>query len=342
MKLRIERINDVPSDLLREYLRRQGWSDDLIEWKYFDDTFNAGRTRGFVWIHEGRVRGMIGMIPGLVAHDGRLWPVHWGCDWSVESPERNRGIGIVLLQEAVKRVPSYIGVGGNEHSLRYVPKLAMKTFEHVAVDYHIPLRLDAVLDKIGRRVPALGRRRWPVIGRLPVPRFRRPGGTYGFRVRTEDGVPAILDGLLTSPRATGSYFAYDSAHVSWSISRCPVISSTCTYVADGPEPSAAVIYWTTRHATRRWYATLWAREGADAALSACLAETIRQSRARGSSRLTIKVARRDDDFIRLLRREGAIAGNRSSLFLIKTDEHLAGLPEPRRLSFLDSDWTSLA
>jgi hypothetical protein len=338
VKAQFEPVADVPGDLLRSYLLSRGWPAELIEWKYFDPAFNRGRNRGYVWIHEGKVSGLIGNIPGRLAHGNRTFPVVWACDWSIEAPDATPGLGVFLFQRAVASEPRFIGAGGNENSLKLFPRLAERTVEQAAVDYHIPMRLDAFLEQAGRRAPSLKIDRWPLLGTLPVP-YRAPASPA--KTVTEPGVPDVIEPVFSGSRARGWHPTYELADVQWAVGRCPAIEAFTTYDRNGACPSAAVVHWRSVRSAKRWHGTLWTREEDPERLSACLSEAVRNISRRGGSRLTIMVSCEDRDYIRLLKSHGALKGKNTPLFIFRTDEDLKGFTEPRRLSFQDSDYSVL-
>jgi len=339
VKLQFERVNDVPGDWVRRYLGAQGWEPALTEWKYFDEGFNRGRTRGFAWVQGDGIRGLIGMIPAALAHDGGRWPASWACDWSIESPAKTPGVGVFLFQSALRHEPRFIATGGNHNSLPLFHRLARRTFPEAAVDYHIPLRLEALMDMASRRAPALRIDRWPLLGRVPLNRFRRRPGRV--EVRVEEGVPAAVAPLIEGPRGPGWHPVYEFGHVQWAVARCPILESATAYVPSGSGTRAAVIFWRPRKPGWRWRASLWAGSDGQEPLAACLAEALRRIRSAGGALLSVMISRLDTDFAAVLRGQGGFAGAKTPIFLFRTDGALEGFEAPTRLSYHDSDYTVL-
>ncbi len=48
-------LSSVPRPAVLDYLERRGESRVIMEWKYFDEAFNRGRERGYVWLRDGNV-----------------------------------------------------------------------------------------------------------------------------------------------------------------------------------------------------------------------------------------------------------------------------------------------
>jgi hypothetical protein len=85
-------LEDISAHLIRDFLQQFGFDPPIIDWKYFDQAFNRGRDRGYVWLRRDRVAGMIGLIPfTIAAAAGRAREVHWSCDWMLADPSATLG-----------------------------------------------------------------------------------------------------------------------------------------------------------------------------------------------------------------------------------------------------------
>src|SRR3712207_729803 len=94
-------FGDVAGDRVRDFLRQSGFDPQIIEWKYFDPAFNRDRNRGYAWLQQGRVAGVIGLIPFTIATGTRTRALHWSCDWMLADPDASPGMGIMLLKRAM-------------------------------------------------------------------------------------------------------------------------------------------------------------------------------------------------------------------------------------------------
>jgi hypothetical protein len=159
--------------------------------------------------------------------------------------------------------------------------------------------------------------------------------------KTEPGIPEALDSLLQAPRSTGCHPAYDLEHMTWGIGRCPVIVSATTMAPTTGPPQAAVIHWHRKGAPGRWHASLWARDGATAALQSCLADALTAMDRQGGSRVTFMVSSHDHYYIATIKGQGAIAGKPTPLFIYKSGPDLPGIDALQRISFHDSDYPVL-
>src|SRR5690242_18802066 len=68
---------DVDIADIKQYLTGKGETGATIEWKYFDSDFNKERDRGFVYLHNGKIAGFIGLIPFTASIDGQNLSAAW-------------------------------------------------------------------------------------------------------------------------------------------------------------------------------------------------------------------------------------------------------------------------
>src|SRR4051794_6046007 len=75
-------MSSVPQALVEAYLLQAGLTKEVIDWKYYDETFSRGRERGYAWLHKsGEVRAFIGIIPLSVGSRSAVGEMVWTCDW---------------------------------------------------------------------------------------------------------------------------------------------------------------------------------------------------------------------------------------------------------------------
>jgi len=67
MRASIQPVSAVPANLLFEHLRQYGLPAEIINWKYFDPGFRHSGERGWVWLKEDKVKGLIGLLPFTLA-----------------------------------------------------------------------------------------------------------------------------------------------------------------------------------------------------------------------------------------------------------------------------------
>src|SRR5262245_41968590 len=112
MRLTVEPIGVEHRESLKRHLAPFGLPAEIVEWKYFGRASDDHRPKGFVWIRRGEVRGSIGLIPfDIATPDGRV-PAAWTCDWLVDAPQDNPGIGVLLLQHAKGLIAPLFTLGG--------------------------------------------------------------------------------------------------------------------------------------------------------------------------------------------------------------------------------------
>lgn len=335
MRVSIDPVSAVPERLLREHLLRYGLPSDIIEWKYFDRGFSPGRERGYAWVRDGHVQGIIGMIPFRLRRAGELTDCAWTCDWFVESPTRNPGVGVVLLKSAVERAGLLVTVGGNEATRRLVPRLAVSTIEDAALELHLPLRLGgtALYRKLEARVPLPLSRPFRGLPLRPRP-ARLPA--RGHQVTTEAGVSSAIGNLTEEASSDGWGPSYDLGYVDWQIGRCPAVTCATCYGPSKP-PAAASVFWTPRAGGGAWRMVLWTRAGADDHGGAVLDQTIREVERHHGDVISTIVSRRDRTSTTLLTGAGFRPTGRSFPFYVLATGNAARPSELSRHSYLDSD-----
>jgi hypothetical protein len=300
-------LSEVPRARVEDYLRAstsyfRGRDSAAIGWKYYDEAFNRGRNRGFAWVKDGRVRGFIGIVPGLVARGSEVVPLHWTCDWGLEDPKATPGMGILLLRRVTAAGEHAATMGGNANTRTLVPRLAARSFEGAGLHLWRPLRTAALLHLAAARAPVLGRLAPTALGKLPLPWLvRRPRR----HVRITEGVAPSLDALFDAQRPTAWTARYDVPHLQWALERCPGIVSGSCYVEGDRGPVAGAVLWhSSASAIRHVRFALWATPGADDAAAQVVGEVIRCARSRGGALISALVGRWDTAELAVLRRAG--------------------------------------
>ena len=291
MRASIEPVSAVPPSLLRELLLRYGLPPAIIDWKYFDKSWSPRGERGYVWTRDGRVQGMIGLIPFRVVGPGGPVDAAWTCDWYVEASVKNPGIGVLLFKEAIQRSGPLFTLGGNEATARMVPRLATHTVPEAAVVMSLPLRVGGTVsyERIERRLPlvsGLG------LGELRVPR-RRPKLSAPVPVTLQTGIASAVCDLIEAGGGAGWAPAYDREQLAWQFERCPAIECASVVAQNGKAASAAAICWRPRDDERQWRLALWARPDATQAAVSVVNGALREIERRRAHAVSTIVARAD-------------------------------------------------
>src|SRR4029453_8960987 len=100
MRLSIEPIDERHRESLKRHLAPFGLPAEIVEWKYFRRSLRQEGDRGFVWVRQGEVRGAIGLIPFSVRGPANVMRASWTCDWVVDDPQSNPGVGVMLIHRA--------------------------------------------------------------------------------------------------------------------------------------------------------------------------------------------------------------------------------------------------
>jgi hypothetical protein len=327
MRLSIEPIGPEHRDSLQALLAPFGLPPEIVEWKYFRRTFGGKSPAGFVWLKQGSVRGTIGLIPFELSTPAGRVRAAWTCDWVVDSPASNPGVGVMLLQHAGKVAGPLLTLGGTEVSQQLTRRLAARWFPGVSIELHVPLRAGG-----GTWFRAIDRRLGGNLGYLagvPLHTAKRSP-----QVVVEPGVSGALEQLLGWHSAHDVVPVYDLNYVRWQIEQCPVVESVTCYPSS-VEPCAFAVAW-RRKDWDDWRLALWAREESDPQTRMTLEGIIEYVFRRGARRLSTVVSRLETDRLATLRaywfrQSGAERSLYLTASMAETDR------EPTVLSFLDTD-----
>ena len=334
MRATFQPISSVPEDLLTSHLLEYGLPAEIIEWKYFDRRFRPAGERGFVWVKDGRVRGVIGLIPYVLGDKTERHNCAWTCDWFVAVSDRNPGIGALLLKHAIEGQGLLTTLGGNEATSRMVPRMAAHTVPTAGFEWTLPLRLGGTrnFQRLANRMPG-----WALNWLKDTPVARAPRiGQSSPQTRVEPGVCAAALGPILSASSMERWVPrYDVEYVDWQIGRCPAVESATVWDADTAAATGAVI-WRAVHGFR-WRIVLWTLAGSAAHAGAVLAEAVRQVRARGGHALSVLIAARDDAGQELFQTAGFRRSKLGVPLYVLGSRRGPGPEGLTRLSYLDSD-----
>lgn len=325
---------EVSGDLLRTFLDRIGMSREIAEWRYFDAAFNRGRNRAFVWLREGRIDGMVGLIPFVAASGKERRPVEWISDWILADPPNSLGMGVMLLKRAIAAAGGVLSLGGNETATKLMPRIATRTIPDAGLGLHLPLRSGALLRVLERRSAALRVPKPRATYRIPLRWVPRSGRSD---VATTAGLDPRIGPLLEMERNDGWYPRYDLEYVDWQVGRSPLLHCTTSCAPAAGTPRAAVLAWRPRASTDFWRIAAWWHPEYPEYLTAVIREAVSRVYEAGGWGISAIVSHRDAQLIGALKTSGFVGGGlRRPLFLC-TSKEAAPLDELRGLSYLDTD-----
>jgi hypothetical protein len=271
--------------------------ETAVAWKYYDRAFNRGNNRGFVWLRDGAVAGMVGLIPVQRRCGPTVMPLSWTCDWGLADPSSSPGMGIRLLKTAVASAGCVASFGGNANTRSLLPRMAVTTLPDAGISLWRPLRSGALLRVASKRRPVLRRFVGTLLGRVPIPRRprRRPKIHASFVV----GVAPALESLLESLTPAQWSAHYDLAYLQWALERAPDLDPvTCLVRGQAGVLAAAVLWHPRAHPSnlRPWHVkcALWYRAGARDAAVAVADEVIRRAQTTGAEQISTIVTSGDD------------------------------------------------
>lgn len=335
MKLSILPLSSVPAELARAFLLRKGFREEIIRWKYFDAEFNRGRERAFVWLDRDTVKGFIGLIPFELGFPDQRRNMVWTCDWWVEDPMKNPGIGVMLLKKVYSSFDYVGGVGGTEYTQAILPRMASCTVQDAAVFLHLPLRLGYLLEKLEARAPRL-----PKLSRTFMKGFslRFPTSDVSPAVRTEEGVSKDFGRLLSDPTVERPQPLYDHAYIDWQVGRCPGTRCFSSIYGTPNSPEAGAVFWSDRREPQHWKIALRARSGSLSRLDQVLAEVVRKVHGEKGAALSTIISHLDTPMLFFLKGRGFIKGPvQWPLYLSSRDQGGPQLRDLANLSYLDTD-----
>lgn len=322
-------LSEVQPSLLLAYLADRGFSESMIQWKYFEESFNRGRERGYCAVQGGEMIGFMGVIPVELRRGAETRLDHWVCDWSIRDPLGHKGLGGAIAEAVLRSSGRMIAYGGTEAAKkRWRLKAASYDLEAGHV-FRKHLTLGSYISGLQRRglwpksLRLLGIRHMPVIGRQPV---------FGD-VRITRGVDPAVERLF-EPAADQWRPAYSLSDLRWQLEHCPAVEA---WTALSEEEDAAVLLWREKDGGETWKVALLARGGGLLRLRRCITAGIQHAVRHGGASMLAVISRLDSSFKEVLtelgfRRSGTV---HPIHFLDTNPRQIPSTLE--RLSFLDSD-----
>lgn len=335
MKPSILPLSSVAEPLVYDFFARRGRAVEEIRWKYFDQDFNRGRERGYVWATQDRVLGFIGMIPvGLTTPYGDR-ELMWTCDWFVENAEQKPGMGVLLLKKVYSSYALAGNVGGTIYTRTIVPRLATQTVDGASVPFHLALRAGVLLQKLERRMPFLNGLSASRLSQIPL--RRSAPAKRRNDVFLVAGVHPGLERLFDEPCSAGCQLRQDAAFLEWHMRRPGVHAFSCM-VGDPGAPDAGALLWCSdSFRPGYWYAAFRALPAAEEMLAKVIRAVVSRVMEQGAYRLSTITSHLDRPLLDLLKDQGFTEGLRQPLYIHARDEPDTCSRGFSRLSHLDAD-----
>lgn len=331
-------MSAVSSKLVREYLLNSGFDPAVVEWKYFDEQFNRGRERGYVWLNKEKVRGFIGVIPLWVQTDSGPKQMVWTCDWSVEDPAKSPGIGVMLLKKVQADYDHVGGVGGSDFTHAILPRMADHTVADAAIFLHLPLRLGFLLQKLEQRMRWLPKLSRTAMARMPVrcPRSISQDPQVTLEAGVSDAVATLFEAVgQGEPRPV-----YDRAFLDWQVGRSPHLRTLSCFAGVRSDPKAGALFWTLDDDPRSWRAAFRFAPGAANELETVISAVARFVRSKGGEALSVVISHLDAELLTILMAQRFLVGPvRWPLYLLSRSGN-SNVTDLAGLSYLDTDMAS--
>lgn len=296
-------LHAAPKQQITEYLGRRGMTSDVVEWKYYDESFNRGRDRGYVWMRDGVVQGFIGLIPWSVRRAEETLDMVWGCDWSVADPNLSKGMGLVLATHSMSLHRPWISLGGSAKARTIMPHLCHHKVDDAGLVFWQPLRLGAALKKLGERNRLAHWLERTFLRSVPVRWVARPSARRPDII-TESGLSPIVGDLIEHEHFSEWHPHHRFEDLAWSLGRCPSIATRTCYIRGLSGVDAAAVLWRNSQAADFWKVTLWAAPMRHALLADLLHEVRWQVFQEGGVAISTLVSHLQTDLIEQLQASG--------------------------------------
>ena len=337
MNSAIRPVSLVSPQLVKEYLTNLGESEAMVEWKYFDDRFNKGRERGYVWMNSGRVGGFIGLIPFRIIHNHRELTAAWSCDWSLDWRMRPGIGGVLMVREALRSYDLILSSGGNDKTRRIFSQIALTTSTNAGLSLHAPMRLGFVLQLLRCKLGSPFLDRMQRVSHFPL----RTTGRRSMRceVRTEPGVSRAIIPLLEHRSSMEDCPSYDFEYLHWQVGRCPKLESYTMYVDGAAGVRTALLLWCSTASRDFWRMALLTSEAGRDELDSVVTTALSYVYAQGGVVLSVGASRHETNLIKALRAHGfLVSPRRRPLYILSHHRGRGMIPEVQQSSYIDTDW----
>lgn len=317
---------------VKKYLVSRQILPEIVDWKYFDPSFNRRRERGVVLVRGDQVAGFLGLIPFHLEKNRVRADCAWSCDWSVDAGQG--GMGLMLVKRARELYDGIFNLGGNENTRRLFPRLADQTVSDAGVSFVLPLRLGSIFARLpkGRLRDLLNRQ--GVLRQIPLRWVR---GLNKAAITIEPGVSSRVTPLFGAAPREDWRPLYDSEFCDWQFDRCPAIACwSCWASSESPLQTAALV-WRSRLSSRFWRFVVCGETHDLETVRKLIGAIVSFVYSQGCVALFAIASRKESDLATLLRRQGFLRYGNLPFYAMKG--RCAELPtdEFSRLSFLDAD-----
>jgi hypothetical protein len=326
------RMSEADPAAVKRYLLGRQIQSEIIDWKYFDPSFNGDRERGVVWVRENRVAGFLGLIPFRLERKKVRADCAWSCDWSVD-PLQGGGIGLLLVKRARSLYDGIFNLGGNEKTRHLFPRLADRTVQDAGISLVLPLRLGSIFARLPRGIIKRWLSQQEALQQIPLP-WVRDRGTIG--VTFDPNLSAQVLSLVGDARADWRPI-YDREFFDWQFRRCPAITSwSCWISSESPLRTAALV-WRSRSSQALWRFVFCGETDDLDKLKILITAIVSFTHNQRCIALFTIASHLDHDLVRLLGGRGFLRHGKLPFYVMRGRNTELPTDEFSALTFLDSD-----
>jgi hypothetical protein len=325
-------MSEADPAAVKKYLLTREIPPEIVDWKYFDPSFNRNQERGVVLVRDNQVAGFLGLIPFRLEKDQVRAECAWSCDWSVDPGQG--GMGLMLVKRARELYDGIFNLGGNENTRRLFPRLADRTVPDAGVSFVMPLRLGSIFARLpkGRLRDLLNRQ--DALQQIPLRWVR---GLSKSEITIDSGLSPRLVSLADATPQGDWRPLYDSDFLEWQFGRCPGISCwSCWISSESPLRTAALI-WRSRLSPKFWRFVFRGETHDCEQMERLIGAIVSFVYSQGCVALFAIASHKESDLATLLRRQGFLRYGNLPFYAMRG--RCAELPtdEFSVLSFLDAD-----
>lgn len=325
-------MSEVEPAAVKKYLLTRQILPEIVDWKYFDLSFNRHRERGVVLVSENQVAGFLGLIPFRLQNDDIRAECAWSCDWSVDPGQG--GMGLMLVKFARELYDGIFNLGGNENTRKLFPRLADHTVPDAGVSFVMPLRLGSVFARLpkGKLRDLLNRQQ--TLQQVPVRWVRGLGKS---EITIESGLSPRLISLADAMPQDDWRPLYDSNFLEWQFGRCPAITCWSCWISSELPLRAAALIWRSQLSPKFWRFVFCGETHDFGQMERLIGAIVSFVYSHGCVALFTIASHKENDLARLLRRHGFLGYGNLPFYAMRG--RCAELPtdEFSALSFLDAD-----
>ena len=325
-------MSEADPAAVKKYLLARQIPPEIVDWKYFDPSFNRNQERGVVLVRDNQVAGFLGLIPFRLAKGQLHAECAWSCDWSVDPGQG--GMGLMLVKRARELYDGIFNLGGNENTRRLFPRLADHTVPDAGVSFVLPLRLGSIFARLpkGKLRDLLNQQQ--TLQQIPLRWVR---GLSKSEITIDSGLsPRVMSLADTAPQRDWRPL-YDSEFLEWQFGRCPAITCwSCWISSESPLRTAALI-WRSRLSPKFWRFVFYGETHDFEQMERLIGAIVSFVYSQGSVALFAIASHKESDLAALLRRRGFLRYGNLPFYALRG--RCAELPtdEFSVLSFLDAD-----